>query len=471
MAKSIALSSASQADLIIKRMFKESLEADAQARKDETALRLNFYHDAQEERLREVIGNKFSEINPHRWTLITLNIVKKIINQLAMVYLKDAKREVQGSDEDKQIFEEIARMCNLGATMKLASRYTKLLKTVLLRPVWREGRMDLDILTGNLLDVQIGDTPRDLQAVLVTRYPESGRYDEINYALWTPERITTLDYRGYEVGSERNPYGRLTFVPLWDRVPNSDFWLVGGDDLITAQEALNKQLVYLLRTIEMQGFGILWLKGVDGGNMLLDPGAAIRISAADGEAGFIQPDAPIADVVAALEWLMKTTAMTNGLSAASLTTEVKDESGVSKIVGNRELEEMRRDDVALFEGYEKQVFEAIRVVWNAHNPGRKISAAAELKVDFYDPKQVVSAVEQCDEWESLIHLGAISLVDVAMQRNPDLKTREDALAYLKQVRDEQAELANHEMLEDEMRLQQELAEDEDDDDDGDDGDE
>ena len=78
----------------------------------------------------------------------------------------------------------------------------------------------------------------------------------------------------------------------------------------------------------------------------------------------------------------------------------------------------------------------IRVVWNTHNPGRKISPEAKLSVDFYDPKPLISAKDQAETWEKLKGLGVISSVDIAMERNPDLKSREEAIEYLKRVQEE-----------------------------------
>ena len=43
-------------------------------------------------------------------------------------------------------------------------------------------------------------------------------------------------------------------------------------------------------------------------------------------------------------------------------------------------------------------------------------------------------------WELLLSMGLISPVDAVMERNPDLTTREDAMAYLLAVRDETAAL-------------------------------
>jgi hypothetical protein len=78
----------------------------------------------------------------------------------------------------------------------------------------------------------------------------------------------------------------------------------------------------------------------------------------------------------------------------------------------------------------------IRSIWNVHNPARKISLQASLNVDFYDPKPEISAKNQAETWEKLIELGVISAVDVAMERNQEFQSRDDAKAYLEKIKEE-----------------------------------
>ena len=62
-----------------------------------------------------------------------------------------------------------------------------------MRPVWRNNHLDIDILTGNIVDVQTGDVPEDLQKVLITDYGTSEKIEDIQYSLWTDEIYQRLD--------------------------------------------------------------------------------------------------------------------------------------------------------------------------------------------------------------------------------------------------------------------------------------
>ena len=406
-----------------------------QQRKADAVKRLAFYEDQQLDYIQARLAEIFSE--PEKLSPVFVNVVKKVVNNLAAVYGMPAIRSVEGTDRDQAIFEEISTSTGLPVKLKAASRYTKLLKTILLRPVWRGGRMDLDVLTGEILDVQTGDTAEDLRAVLVTHYPESGKQDEVEFSHWTAEVFQRLDYQGNVIREEPNPYHVVPYVPCWDRCPLNDFWLSGGDDLVTLQEAINEKLTDLLYVIRMQGFGVGWIrkKNQAGGQIGVNPGTLVELPE-NGALGFESQEAPIGEILEAIEFLISQAAISNGLSVSTLSTKVTRESGLAKVQQQRELEELRRDDIELWRRYEQNLFQMFKTVWNVHNPARQISAAARLVTDFHDPKPQISVSDQVEAWTSLIAMGAISPVDVAMERNQDLKTREQAAAWLEQIRAE-----------------------------------
>lgn len=409
-------------------------------RKEDAGRKLDYYNDEQTAHILEMIAATYKSsrnIDP-----VLVNIVKKVVKNLATVYLQDAARQVDGSKRDADIYSSIEDSAALPIKMKLANRYSKLLGTILLRPVWRNGKMDLDVLTPDILDVITGDCPEDLQAVLVTIFDDSGKANEIQYSLWTPQDVQRLDYRGHVISSEPNPYGALPFIPVFSQPPTSDFWLPGANDLIVVQDAINKRLTDLFYTLHFQGSAVAYIKGSKDNKRFSQPHSTVDIGPGsvlflpeNGEVGFASPDAPTDSSLAAVEFLMKQAAVTNGLSAAAMSLTPTQESGISKLVGNAELEEQRRDDIALFARYEEQLFQIFRTVWNAHNPGQEMSSSASLRVDFYDPKPTVTATEQIKEWSGLMELGLMSPVDVLIERNPDL-TRDMAKAKLLEIRDE-----------------------------------
>lgn len=411
-----------------------------QTRKAETAKRLNFYHDAQLERLEEQLNQLFSE--PENMIKLTLSIIKKIINNLSQTYREPPVRTLEGGTEkDQELYAEILEQCAFDIKMKQASRYTKLLKTILLRPVWRNNKLDLDILTGNLLDVVTGDTPEILEKVLITNYGTSGRIQDVTHSIWDSETWTRLDYRGNVIEQQDNPYKILPFLPVFDfSPPSSAFWLPGGDDIISLQEAINIKLTDLIYLIQQQSFGVGYITGSQGGASLkVDPGSLVELPE-NGEIGFASQKAEIREVVDAIDKLIKWSAISQGLSAGSMSTDPTEQSGISKQWDSKELTEMRQDDVSLFRSYEKQLFNLIRIVWNTHS-NKKLSETATLQIDFADPKPKLDAKSMAMADDLKIAQGVLSPVDVLLRDNSDFQgDREKAMAHLLTIKDELREL-------------------------------
>jgi len=423
----------SQASNIVSGATRTAIESATSQRKERAIKQLLSYQNDFEIYIQDYLKRNY--LHPEKRTPLGVNVVRKIIRNLAQVYNQDAKRRIEGTEADKAIFAEIETTASLPVLMKQANRLSKLLGTVLLRPVWRGGRMTLDLLTPDILDVSWGDTPHDLQEVVITANDPSGQATEVTFSRWTPELFQRLDYQGQILEQSENPYGRLPFIPLWSEPPLDSFWLAGATDLIMIQDGINAILSDLLFTLQFQSSSVFYIKGagnleasLKGQPLVIGPGQVIVLPE-KGEVGFSAPNAPIEQALAAVESLMKQAAMTNGLSAASVNLKPQEESGRSKIVGNSELAEQRADDVALFARYEDQLFDLFRTIWNTHNPGRTISPEAVLWCQFYQPEPAVSPFEKAQTWRTLLDIGVISKVDILMSMNPDL-SREQAIAQL-----------------------------------------
>lgn len=417
-----------------------NIEADSSenlARKEEASKRLNYYRGQQLPDLETLLTSLFSE--PEKLTKVALNIVRKIVNNLSQVYGEPPIRSIEGTEKDQNLYEEMIEQSSFNLKMKQCARYTKLLGNTLLRVLWRNERLDVDIITPNIVDVAVGDSPEILSRVLITDYGNSDRVEDVEYSLWDVETFTRLDYRGNTIYQEENPYRTLPFVSIFAYPPDSNFWLICNQDLISAQECLNLALVDLKYLMQQQSFGVGWIRGTPGGgNLTVDPGSLVELPEG-GQIGFESQKAEIEQIVNAIDKIQKWTAVSYGLSAGSMSTDPQTQSGISKAWDSKELAEARRDDISLFRSYEKQVFELMRVVWNAHN-SQKFSESANLKIDFADPRSEVDPHTQAKAWDLQLSMGVISQVDVIMTLNPDLATREDALAHLIKVKEETREL-------------------------------
>ncbi|KAB1443080.1 hypothetical protein [Pseudodesulfovibrio senegalensis] len=422
----------------INPLYEVVQSAETKERKDRAVKRLDYYNGEQVDYLNDEIARTFQK--PEKVKPLVVNIVKKVVDNLATAYISPPKREVEGTDRDKELFEHIAENSMLSIKMQDASRLTKLLKTAMIRPVWSNGKIRLDILTPDMLDVVTGDAPEDLEKVIVTHDP-TGYTKDVRRRIWTPDEVVTTDHHFSILEREVNPYGVLPFVPLWDALPiGSSFWVKADGNLLNAQDRLNDLWTKLLLMIDYQGFGIFVMKGgkLNGGLS----GMEVVPVDENGDLKVVNPSPLVLETIEAIKELQRQVAVNYGLSAAIMSTDSKAESGVAKLEDNRELLTKRDREIALFRGYEKRLFDLIKIVWNTNNPTQSFSDSAELAVDFAEVKKSLSESERREIWERDLELGIKDRADILMEANPDFTDREEAKAYLMERRRFNGEYVN-----------------------------
>ena len=397
------------------------------ARKADAEKRLRYYYDNQMADLEAIIARRWSR--PEDFRLFCVNLTRKITDKRAMVYRAAPTRQFDGWEQAKG--EALYRAMGVDVTLKKANRYVKLLKTTMLKIGWNGSGPTLSVVTPNILDV-VADDPENPSKVIVTH--KGSRPDLTEYSIWTATGYQRVDFKGRSLPLRDNPdgvnpYGLIPLAPLFDRAPDDEFFLPGGADLIAAQEALNVALANLWRAIELASHGQPWATG-------LTPGEAIRsgpdhtIILPEGSTfQFAAPNTPVGSCLAAIEFLLRQTAIANDLSADVFDLAKRAESGAAKLMESRDLIEARQDDVELWRLYESRLFEVLKRVVNTHAPGT-IPEDARVRVDFGEPMETLSENARIEAYARRMALGIWSPVDALMADNRDIKTREEAATIL-----------------------------------------
>jgi len=229
-----------------------------------------------------------------------------------------------------------------------------------------------------------------------------------------------MNGEGYSVTQEKNPgdknpYKVLPFVPVRLRVTESYFG-EGDSELIDINEKINVLLVNGFHNAIMQShgqaFGINLGKGA---NLATGPDVMIEVNGA--QAGevvpsleYLSPKPATAEVMAMIDWLIKTACVQRGLPAFSASTETKAESGAAKAIDTQELNEMREDDIEHLRQIEKQLYKVTCAVWNYHNT-EQLDPEAPFKVDYEDNEPPISPLEYITAKEKEWALGVGSPAD------------------------------------------------------------
>lgn len=203
-----------------RRSFIEIVRS-SDARKARAVEALNFFDDMQDDTTLALIKRRFASSEGFR--IFTVNMVRKVVTRRATAYRVPPTRTFEGWDQAAGT--ALYQAANIDAVMKRASKLTKLLKTTALQVRHGEHGLQVGVVTPHILDA-VYDDPDHPERIIVTH--GGGDLTKTTYSDWTPTSFRRRDYQGRPValannGANVNPYGLIPFVPLFDRLPDSEF--------------------------------------------------------------------------------------------------------------------------------------------------------------------------------------------------------------------------------------------------------
>lgn len=440
--------------------------------------RIDYYQGKQLTYLDELLDTQFKMPDRLKLQKEFYNVTEMIINELAVLYSMPPKRELcECEDEDAEsIYKDIITKGKLDAAMATANKYAKLCKVVLVRPVWRE-KIEYDIYTPNMFDV-IQDPQNPTKPIgivysnqidMVWSKPlnEDDKRTKLDpfslpntiFYVWTKESHFAFTYamnKSSEIIIEmiknennpdnKNPYGVLPFVAIYDGVPTDGFFVEGGDDLINCNEINNVKLVEKNHLTKMQSFSIPVRKGADNtkDELVLDPSMVVDLPADDDmrkgvDFRFVSPEAKIAEIEADLEGRLRRLAIKHKLNPDMFVASGNRSSADSLQMQAYYLGKIITADKPLYACYEKELFEVTRTVYNYHSDIDQLPEECELFIDYKDI-EVPMTIEQEDAHNTILYSNKlISRADWLMKENPDIKDKDQAMEKLAEIDEEEQE--------------------------------
>ncbi|HHS49928.1 MAG TPA: phage portal protein, partial [candidate division Zixibacteria bacterium] len=317
--------------------------------KDEIAKRIDYYNDRQLPYLLELLERRYRDADALALEPEFVNIIKTIVDGTALVYRSGAGRVLVGepTPEETALWDWLMSGANYEATMKTVHRMVKLCRTVLVKPSFRGGRIRLDILTPDQIDVvQDEEDPTEARAVIYTRpRAETLTAEELIFHYWDSENFRRFTADGTILRTEGNPeninpYGTLPFVRFTETLPLSGFFVDAGDDLTVVQDAVNLKLVQLNHLLKMQSFSVPVLIGYEGKEkIVVAPGKPICIplgGLGDGKPDFkfVSPNPAIGDCLQAIRESIVRLSNTYHISSANFSLSGTPRSGFALVMEN-----------------------------------------------------------------------------------------------------------------------------------------
>jgi hypothetical protein len=344
-------------------------------------------------------SNYFSETTLSKVVTGNINITRRIIDRISLVYMTPPIRRYTREDvtdffmhKDLKL-QRLERMCNL-------------LDAVLVKPCWRigdnGGHIEYDIITD--YEPIFEDDPLNPVAIIYPIAKKDTVLDDTPelYAYWDSESHFTFDNNGKTYTTDDNPdminpYGRLPFVECFrDGKPEFSY----------------------LDTNAFNG------SGIDPDTMQVGQDK-INFLGVDGSISIVSPPNAIPALDESIQSSYKMLSQNYHLPISFVEGSTAS-SGVALKMRNIELTDERKSDVTRWRNTEMELFELERLII-AVEVGQD---AGDLEdVDFSESVEILSDKEQREKWDWELANGLIDLADIMMQRNPDL-TREEAEDHL-----------------------------------------
>ena len=358
-----------------------------------------------------------------------INITKRVIDRISLVYMKAPLRDYSNENTPDFFYQKDHKM-------QRAERLCNLLECILIKPTWRNERMEYDIIRD--WEPMFGDDPLNPYAIT---YPLQIRSTVMDT---TPELWAYWDYEHhfiYEKGTGKkiiqednpemtNPYSMLPFVKCYrDGQPESSYFDTDASpDLIATNEAVNVAEFNKNANIMFQSFGFGYITGSNIEKEKLDIGQdKWSFLGHDGTLAMVSPPNSVPALVDSIESSYKMLAQNYHLSI-SFVDGTSAESGVALRLRNQELMDSRRADVERWKTIEKNTFEVESRIL-AVEAGR--DAGFLLNIDYEESTEILSDQEQREKWDWELSHGLIDEADILIQQDPEkYPERQDALYYL-----------------------------------------
>tara|TARA_Y100001938_G_scaffold150865_1_gene243956 strand:- start:2682 stop:4010 length:1329 start_codon:yes stop_codon:yes gene_type:complete len=370
----------------------------------------------------------FSSTLSHKVPIANVNITKRIIDRISLVYMVAPKRQYTDPDIVNYFVEKDFKMQRL-------ERFTNLLDSCLVKVTFRNGLLDYDIIHD--FEPMFGDDP--LRPIGYT-YPISTKSEVLDttpelFAYWDMENTFIYDRNGKIYDDADNPehinfYGMLPFVECF-REGRPEYAYLDTEpvnDIIKTNTVVNVAETNKSANIHFQSFGYIYANGSQIDKKDLQIGQdQIYYLGVDGTLNVTSPPNSVPALTDSIKESYKMLAQNYHLPT-SFADGTTAESGVALRLRNQELQDDKKSDIVKWNDVEKNLFNVERQVLTTElmiNPGELES------VDFGETADILSAKEQRDQWEWELSKGIIDVADILMQKDPDrFPDRESAQDYL-----------------------------------------
>lgn len=417
-------------------------------RMDEAENRLSLYMDDYEAIIQSEMSAIFSKDTYDKLkdkVNQSQNVLKRIINEISTIYKAEAKRTL---DIKSPRYDELQKELNLDLKMRRANRFTNLLNECLIKIGVRDGKIVHDFITPHICSViQDDKDPTRAKAIIYQMtWVDTKTKAEIDYHYWSDEgdyfifnknwKIKEVIYEGNSPYKDPQRKGKfiLPFVVFHRQEPLCNFWdQDSGRDLYNAATTIGVKMTLFDDYFHTASFKQIYMIG-DASKIpqdqRKDPNTILTVPADSGAAiGTLDIQVNLEDLKQAVMFGITSIMNNYGISSDQWTLSFTELSGVALRIRMQPLEEIRLEQIPLYRGYERELFEKTRMVnnaWASKMKWKKIPEQSKFAVDFGDVTFPEDALQRFGYRTKLMQSGLISLGQYYQDFNPDIKDEKEA---------------------------------------------
>ena len=379
--------------------------------------------------------------------IANVNIARRIIDRVSLVYMKPPVREYQNeqipsyfNDKDFKL-QRAERMCNL-------------LEHILIKPTWRNGKIDYDIVSD--FEAMFEDDPLRPTAITYPLAIKSSVLDDTPEltAYWDSEHTFIYDSGGKILDDPDNPehinpYGVLPFIECFKngRPEYSYLDTSPANDIVATNLEVNVSETNSNANTMFQSFGYMYVNGSQVEKDTLEVGQdKVSFLGIDGTLNIVSPPNTVEALASSIEHSYKLLAQNYHLNI-SFVEATAAQSGVAIKLRNQELTDSRLSDVIRWKKTEHDLYELESIILAVE---ANINTGSLDKIDYGESVEVLSYKEQIEKWTWELSNGLIDAADILVQKDaerfPDRDAAKEYLAERNQV-EETSESPNNTLLE------------------------
>jgi hypothetical protein len=367
-----------------------------------------------------------------------VDIVHKTLRRLtAGIYQREPKREVvEGSEEDSENLDVLLKESKFTYKIKQSLKRALFFNVVLARPVFRNGKIEIDIFTPDLFQVVTGNDyliPEKVIIPIITK--DSKGNDVLYFDTFTNDEYKRLDSNLNVIEKQSNPYKRIPFSVL--RITEGiDFFGEPNWNLYNNQIELDiKKTDYDYgERLTVYPPVIAVNTGMKEGESL-GAGKMLRVDNLGNDSQ--TPSFVVADISPnfrelrdSMDWQIEQTLSSEGIPSNSASTDTASMSGESKRIDEIELQEIRDDLLLPLYDFEIDLLNVMRLVANNENH-YKIDENKDFEITFTEEKAYESVTDKKTRREMEMNIGYKDKVLITMEELE--MTEEQAIEHLQSI--------------------------------------